>query len=198
MENNNKIQELTNKIFTEAVEKGKAKAQTILESAKTQEQALIEAAQKEADRIVSDARKQADELAKNTKAELQLFSGQAVEALKTEIANLLTAKLSESAVKSATTDKEFMQKVILTIVEEWAKNDQLTVRTADAANLQKYFEANAKDLLARGVKIEQVNGIKTAFEIVPADGSYKVTFGDQEFINYFKEFLRPQLVSMLF
>ena len=56
----------------------------------------------------------------------------------------------------------------------------------------------ADDLLDKGVKIEQVNGIKTLFSVSPADGSYKVNFGEEEFMNYFKEFLRPQLVEMLF
>ena len=39
---------------------------------------------------------------------------------------------------------------------------------------------------------------KASFSIIPADGSYKVTFGEDEFIEFFKEFLRPQLVEMLF
>ena len=42
------------------------------------------------------------------------------------------------------------------------------------------------------------NGIKTLFTVSPADGSYKVNFGEEEFMNYFKAFLRPQLVEMLF
>ena len=58
--------------------------------------------------------------------------------------------------------------------------------------------AQAKALLDKGVKIEQVNGNKTLFTVSPADGSYKVNFGEEEFMNYFKEFLRPQLVEMLF
>ena len=45
---------------------------------------------------------------------------------------------------------------------------------------------------------EEVNGMKALFSISPADGSYKVNFGEEEFENYFKEFLRPQLVKMLF
>ena len=36
------------------------------------------------------------------------------------------------------------------------------------------------------------------FTIVPADGSYKVSFGEDEFVAFFKEFLRPGLVEMLF
>ena len=70
--------------------------------------------------------------------------------------------------------------------------------TADADGLKKYFAAQAKALLDKGVKIEQVNGNKTLFTVSPADGSYKVNFGEEEFMNYFKEFLRPQLVEMLF
>ena len=64
--------------------------------------------------------------------------------------------------------------------------------------LKKYFAANAKAVLDKGVKIEQVNGKKASFSIMPADGSYKVSFGEEEFIEYFKEFLRPQLVEALF
>jgi V/A-type H+-transporting ATPase subunit E len=52
--------------------------------------------------------------------------------------------------------------------------------------------------LDKGVKIEQVNGQKALFSISPADGTYKVNFGEEEFENYFKGFLRPQLVEMLF
>ena len=52
--------------------------------------------------------------------------------------------------------------------------------------------------MPRRYKIEQVNGKKASFSIVPADGSYKVTFGEEEFVEFFKEFLRPQLIEMLF
>jgi V/A-type H+-transporting ATPase subunit E len=52
--------------------------------------------------------------------------------------------------------------------------------------------------LNNGLKIEKVNGKDTSFSILPADGSYKVTFGEEEFAAFFKEFLRPQLVEILF
>ena len=77
-------------------------------------------------------------------------------------------------------------------------NEPIVISTSDAEGLKKYFATQAKNLLNEGVKIEQVNGIKTLFTVSPADGSYKVNFGEEEFMNYFKEFLRPQLVEMLF
>lgn len=194
-----KIQELTDKIYREGVEKGNEEAARIIADANQQRLTIINEAELEAGRIISAAEKQAAELEKNTKAELKLYAAQAVEALKSEVANLITGAVASANVKAVATDKEYMQKVILAIAAEWVKNEGLTIRAAEAEALTKYFEANAKDLLNNGaVKIEKVNGKATSFAIVPADGSYKVTFGEDEFVAFFKDFLRPQLVELLF
>ena len=74
----------------------------------------------------------------------------------------------------------------------------LTISTKDAEELKKYFAANAKALLDKGVKIEEVKDIKTDFAIAPEKGGYKLTFGDKEFVEYFKNFLRDQLIELLF
>ena len=94
--------------------------------------------------------------------------------------------------------KGFYCTEILEMAKEWVKKESLTIETADAEALTKYFIANAKDLLDKGVKIEKVSGHEAAFSIIPADGSYKVSFGEDEFVAFFKEFLRPQLIEMLF
>ena len=78
----NKIQELTDKIYREGVEKGNEEAQRLIANAQEEAKKIIEDAHKEADSIVAASRKSADELADNTKSELKLFSGQAVNALK--------------------------------------------------------------------------------------------------------------------
>ncbi|MDR1161367.1 MAG: hypothetical protein LBK45_03415 [Tannerellaceae bacterium] len=193
-----KIQELTDKIYREGVEKGNEEANRIISEANAQKQTIITNAEAEAKRIIAAAAKQASELKKNTEAELKLFATQSVEALKSEVANLITGEIASANVKAAVTDKAFMQKVILDITKEWSKSEHLTVQTSGAEELINYFESNAKDLLSKGVTIEKVNGKKASFSVIPADGSYKVTFGEEEFISFFKEFLRPQLVEMLF
>lgn len=193
-----KIQELTEKIYKEGVEKGNEEAGRIIADANAQKQAIVSEAETEAKRIVAEAKKQADDLKKNTEAELKLFATQSVEALKSEVANLITGEITSTNVKAVVADKAFMQKVVLDMAKEWAKNEVLTIQSADADALTKYFEANAKDLLNKGVKIEKVSGKEASFTIVPADGSYKVTFGEEEFVAFFKEFLRPGLVEMLF
>lgn len=184
-----KIQELTDKIYKEGVEKGNEEAGRIIADANAQKQAILTEAEAEAKRIVAQAEKQAAELKKNTEAELKLFATQSVEALKSEVVNLITGKITSSNVKAIVSDTAFMQKVILEMAKEWVVKEAITIRTADADALTKYFEANAKSLLDGGVKIEKVSGHDASFTIVPADGSYKVSFGEDEFVAFFKEFL---------
>ena len=193
-----KIQELTDKIYKEGVEKGNEEASRIIAEAVEKQNSILSSAQAEAQQIIAAAEKQASELKKNTEAELKLFATQYVEALKSEIANLVNGKIAASNVKAVVSDKEFMQKIMLEMAKEWVKKEALTIQTDDASSLITYFESNAKALLNNGVKVEQVNGKEASFTILPADGSYKVSFGEAEFVAYFKEFLRPALVEMLF
>ena len=195
---NNKLQELTEKIYLEGVEKGKVEAAQLIADAEHEAKAIIAKAQAEADKIKADAVKNASELVKNTKSELKLFAEQSVNAIKTEITNLLSDKIASDAVKAATSDKVFMQKTITALVEQWAKEGNVTIEAKDAKALTDYFMANAKELLNKGVSINEVKGLKTDFAIAPAQGGYKITFGNDEFIAYFKEFLRPKLVELLF
>ena len=194
----NKIQELTDKIYREGVEKGNTEAQKLIANAQDEAKKILEDARKEAEAIVAASRKSADELAENTKSELKLFAGQAVNALKSEIATLVTDKIVNVDVKAFAADKDYLSAFIVALASKWSVNEPIVISTADADGLKKYFASQAKALLDKGVKIEQVNGNKTLFTVSPADGSYKVNFGEEEFMNYFKEFLRPQLVEMLF
>lgn len=194
----NKLQELTDKIYNEGVEKGKTEAADIVAEAQTKAAEIISKAKAEAEKILTVAQQNATELDKNTRSELKLFAEQSVNALKTEITNLICDKLASDSVKAATADKAFMQKMIADLCAQWVKNEAVSIETKDAKALTDYFKANAKELLGKGVTISETKGIKTDFAIAPAQGGYKITFGNAEFIAYFKEFLRPKLVEMLF
>jgi V/A-type H+-transporting ATPase subunit E len=193
-----KIQELTSKLYSEGIEKGKEEAEKIIAEAKALSNQIVEDAKNKAQQIIADAEKTAQELKSNTEAELKLYASQVIEALKTEIVNLVTDKLAESNVKAALEDKDFMQKIILELVKNWARDEKLVIGVENAEELENYIAGNAKSLLDRGLKIESVNGIKTGFVLSPEDGTYKVKFGEEEFIEYFKGFLRPRIQKLLF
>lgn len=194
----NKIQQLTDKLLSEGVEKGKAEATKIIADANAESENIIANAKQKADDIIAQAKKDAEALNKNTRSELQMFAGQAESALKTQLTNVLTDCSVAEVVKKITVDKDFMNQFILKLAQSWGTQEDIVISTSDAASLKALFAKEAQVLLDKGVKIEEVNGQKALFTVQPADGSYKVNFGEEEFKSYFKSFLRPQLVEMLF
>ena len=193
-----KIQELTEKIYREGVEKGQAEADRISQEAKEQASQIIAEAKKKAAEIEADGKKAVAELENNTKNELKLYTAQSLSALKSEITNVLTASTVSQAVDKLVTDKDFLCKFTVALAGKWVENEPIVIESADADALKAYFTKEAKAVLDKGVSIEKVNGRNALFTIQPADGSYKVSFGKEEFEDYFKSFLRPQLVQMLF
>ena len=193
-----KIQELTEKLYREGVEKGQAEASRIIEEAKNQASQIVEEAREQARGIEAQAQKKAAELSANTRSELKLYTGQAMSALKSEIANVLSNGVVEKAVAGLTDNKDFLGQFAVALASKWAEDEPIVVSSSEAESLKSYFASHAKALLDKGVTIEKVSGKPTLLSISPADGSYKVNFGKEEFETYFKNFLRPQLVEMLF
>ena len=193
----NKIQELTEKIYNEGVEKGRSEAERLVAEANDKAAEIVKAAEAQAQEIVAQARKAAEELNANTRSELKLYGGQAVGAMKSEIATLVTDTIVKESLDKAFKDN-LLKEVIIKIAERWNSDEQLVISTSEAEELKAFFAAKAKELLDKGVEIKQVNGLKTLFSIAPADGSYKVNFGEGEFEAFFKSFLRPQMVELLF
>ncbi|NCC59676.1 MAG: hypothetical protein EOM12_01840 [Verrucomicrobiae bacterium] len=193
-----KIQELTSKLYAEGVEKGREEADRIITEAKTEAAQILKEAEAKATAIVTAAEKQQAELKSHTEAELKMYASQSAEALKTEIINLVTDKLATTHVKKMMEENSFMQELMVTLVKEWSKEETLTLGVEHPKELESYIASSMKSLLDKGLKIESVNGIKTGFTLTPEDGSYKVKFGEEELIAYFKEFLRPQIQKLLF
>ena len=193
-----KIQELTEKLYSEGVEKGREEADNIVGNAQKEKERILKEAHAEAENIIAEATKNAAEMKKNIESELRMYAAQSINALKTEAANLINDKIVSGAVKTAFDDKTFMPQLILKLIAEWHREERLVIETSDAETLKQYFEAHAKDVIAKGVEIKQVNGRATSISIVSQEGAYKVNFGEKEFIDYFKTFLRPQLIELLF
>lgn len=193
-----KIQELTEKILREGVEKGQAEADRIVKQAQQQAETILQEARQQAQDIVAQAQKQAGDTAANTRNELKMYTTQALSALKTEVTNVLTDNVVKEAVKEMTANPDFLGQFAVALAQKWSADEPVVISSSEADKLKAYFAEKAKTLLDKGVTINKVNDKNTMLSIAPADGSYKVNFGKEEFETYFKNFLRPQLVEMLF
>ncbi|MCL2220386.1 MAG: hypothetical protein FWC23_09665 [Chitinispirillia bacterium] len=194
-----KIQELTDKIYREGVEKGEAEAKKLLSDAEAKAAAIVKEATAQAEKITADAKKQAAELKTKTESEIKLSGAQAVAAIKNQIVSLVTAKvINESATKTLS-DAGTLKEFVSTVVSNWkaggeAPKLEVLLPAAKQDELGKAFEAGASAALKVGFSKD----IKGGFKIGPADGSFKISLTDADFQEFFKEYLRPRTRAYLF
>ncbi len=196
-----KLQELTDKIYQEGLEKGNQEAKSIVEAAKKEASDIISAAKKEADTILTDAEKKSSELKTNTASEIQLSSKQALNALKQQITDVINSEILDNATGNVF-DTKFTQKIIETSLKSWGKEQSSDLSVLLPEKDEKVLLANlsksVKDLLDSGLELKGNSNIQSGFQIAPKDGSYKVSFTEEDFNNFLKQYLRPKLVEILF
>lgn len=197
-----KLQELTDKIYQEGVSKGNEEAQRIIGEAKKKADDIISNAKSEAESLVEAATKKAGELEANAISEIKLASKQAVSTLKQDITNLISDSIIKTNVGETVSNNEFIQSILKIIFDNWSKNQvvdySVTLPETEQSNFNNFVSSEAKQLLDKGLQINYTKNIHSGFEISPSDGAYKVSFSEEDFKNFFKQFIRPKLVEYLF
>lgn len=195
-----KLKDLTEKLYNEGVSSGKQKAEIIIADANQKSSNIITEAKAEAQSIIDAAKLKAAELEKNTNTELQLASQQVINALKQEVVSVINGSVIEESVGVAVSDSEFVKKLILAAVSNWAQTQDLkvVVSPADLDGVEAFFSEKVRETLNKGLTINSINNVRAGFQIGPADGSYKVSFTQEDFVAFFQEFLRPKVVELLF
>lgn len=193
-----KIQELTEKIYNEGVKQGQVEADRLIAEAEARAKKIEADASARAEEIIKSAEHRSSELKKNTESELRLYTAQLIDSLKSSISNQIQGEVAKNSVQALSSDPSFVREFILKLAERFDLTRGIEISTADAEGLQAYFTSQAKSLLESGVSIRSVSGKPTDFTVAPKDGSFKVQFGEAEFIELFKSFLRPEMNRMLF
>ena len=200
----NKLEELTRKLYDEGLEKGRADADKLVSDAKDEAARLVSEARSEADAIVKAAEAKAEELHKNSLTEISLAGKQVVAELKKQIADLIVAKSTTDNVKKANMDADFVKNMLLEVARNW--NGTLTdtvslsalLPESRRAELDAAFEKSAKDLLNAGIEVGYSKNVKSGFKIGPKKGGYHISFSDEDFDALLGEYLRDKVAKMLF
>ncbi|PLX12589.1 MAG: V-type ATP synthase subunit E [Marinilabiliales bacterium] len=200
----NKLQELTQKLYNEGVEKANAEADNILAEAKSEAEKIKQEAEKEAKKIIETAEKKSAEIKKNVDAELNLAAKQSVRNVQQRITDMIVAKVIDEPVKKAFNDEKFVKEIIETVVKNWnpQKNETIDLSVLLPADLEKefskFFTAKSGKELNANLELSFSDSIKGGFKVGPADGSYKISFSEEDFENFFKSYLRPKTIEMLY
>lgn len=199
-----KLKELTEKIYNEGVDKAEKEAAEIIKNAEEQAEKTIKEAEKKAEAIIEKAEKDAADLKKNIESEIKLSARQSINSLKQQITELISAKISSEETQKALDDKDFVKNIIEKIIDSFIKSDSQNINMNillsenDKTALDKYFADKQKSLLSKGLEIKFSDKIKSGFELAPKDGSFKISFSDETFEAFFKNYLKTRSTKLLY
>ena len=182
----NKLQELTEKLYNEGLSKGKQEGEAILAQAKVQADEIVAKAKAEAAAIVAAANKEAEDLKTKVQGDLKMAASQSIAATKKDIETLVVAKMSEAEVKSALTSAEFVKEVVLAVAKGFNAEGAMDLEVVLPEALKGGIEASFSKKIAGG------------FTIGPKDGGYFISFTDETFNALISEYLRPATKKILF
>ena len=196
----NKLQQLTQKLYDEGLEKGRAEADKLVADAKAEARKIVAEARAEAEEIV----KKAEAVSKNTMTEISLAGKQAVGRIKSEIASLIIAKATARGVKEAVVDPAFIKEMLVAVAKNWNGSDsgkvelQALLPEGERKKLDAAFEESAKELLAAGVEVGWSKEVKTGFKVGAKEGGYYISFADADIEALLAEYLRDKVFQLLF
>lgn len=199
-----KIQVLTDKIYQEGIQKAKDEGYIIVNDARVTADKLISDARIKADQIITQAESEAKELRQNIEAEIRLASSQMVRSLRQKISELITLQVAEQPLKQIIHDEAFIKELILAAVAQWKETDgkdeklllQIPQNSSEA--LIQFLEQKIRSLLGQSFRIDLSQKLESGFKIGPDGGNYMISFTDEAFITFFKRFLRPGTIAILY
>ncbi len=193
------LQDLLQRVYDEGVDKAKVEAEAILTRANAKAAAILQKAKDEAEKTVTGAQKQAADITKNTTYDLDTAAQNTLNTVKQKLTEVLLSESFDPKLKQATSDPEFVKKMILEMVSAWKESGgTVSIGKSLAGKLEQHFLSSLSDSAGKGLKVDFSPLMKNGFTISPADGSYKLSFTDEDFSNLFKSFLRPRSNKILF
>lgn len=198
----NKLQELTDKLYNEGLSKGKEEGEALLAKARKEAAEIVAAAEKEAAEIKSKAEKDAEDYRIKVTGDLKMAASQSIQATRRDIENLIVAKMNSSAVEKALGEEAFVKEIVKAVAEKFNAEEAVDLDIVLPESLKASLEPFVRNELSAILK-GQVNAsfskkISGGFTIGPKDGGYFISFTDETFRELISEYLRPATRKLLF
>jgi len=199
----NKLQELTDKLYNEGLAKGKKDADNLLAQAKEQAAKIVAEAKEQAAKIVSDAEKEAEDLKVRVDGDIKMASAQTMAALRGKIEQMIEAGAVGSKVDETLADKQFMGKLISTIAAAFkadgaAASLDVILPAEMKQSLEDFLAKNIDKELSKSLSFGFSDDFAGGFRIAPKDKGYYLDFSDESFKDLLGEYLRPATSKILF
>ena len=198
----NKLQELTDKLYNEGLAKGKQEGEEILAKAKVQAEEIVAKAKAEAAAIIAAAIKEAEDLKTKVQGDLKMAASQSVAATKKDIETLVVTKMTAADVTAALTSAEFVKEVIMAVAKGFNTEEpvdlEVVLPEALKKDLEPFVTKEIANVLKGQVEASFTKKITGGFTIGPKDGGYFISFTEETFNALNSEYLRPATKKILF
>ena len=198
----NKLQELTDKLYKEGLSKGKEEGEAILAKANEKAAEIIEEAKKQAESILRKAQKDAEDYKTKVEGDVKMAAVQSIQATRKDIENLMVGKMTDKQVTSALSSADFVKGIIKAVAEKFNADEAVDLNIVLPESLRKELEpfvsGELASVLKGGVTAEFSKKVTGGFTIGPKDGSYFISLTDETFRALIGDYLRPATRKILF
>ena len=195
------LKKLTEQIYNEGVVKANKEAEEIINDAKNKANVIINGANKRAKEIVEQAQVDSEDIRKKVNTELESTANQSITAIKQSIANVLINNAIDKPLKDVFNDKNFLKDMILTMFKNWDINKEqgdFNILFPEKLKLDEFIQSELQSSLKNKITFKPSKSVENGFIIEPKDSSYKISFTEEDFNNFIKDYIRPRTFELLY
>lgn len=200
----NKLQQLTQKLYDEGLEKGRAEADKLVADAKAEARKIVGRGPRRGRR---DRQKGGGQgRGRFEEHHDRDFAGRQAGRRQNQVGDRLADHRQGygRGVKEAVVDPAFIKEMLVAVAKNWNGSDsgkvelQALLPEGERKKLDAAFEESAKELLAAGVEVGWSKEVKTGFKVGAKEGGYYISFADADIEALLAEYLRDKVFQLLF
>ena len=199
-----RLQELTEKLYQEGLSKGKQDGEALLKKAQGEADRIVADAKAEAERIIAQANKEAEELKTKVNADVKMAATQSIAVTKQEIEKMVVTQTAAQGVKANMGNADFVKELITSVVKAFNPDNASPVALdvilpeALKAQMEPFVQNEIAHQFKDAVNVDFSKKMNGGFKVAPKDGGYVLQFTDEEFTQLIANYLRPATKKILF
>ena len=199
-----KLQELTDRLYNEGLSKGKQDGEALLKKAQGEAARIVADAKAEAERIIAQAHKEAEELKTKVNADVKMAATQSIAVTKQEIEQMVVTQAAAQGVKANMGNADFVKELVKDVVKAFNPDNaapvalDLILPESLKTQLEPFVQNEIASQFKDAVKVDYSKKMNGGFKVAPRDGGYVLQFTDDEFTQLIANYLRPATKKILF
>lgn len=197
-----KLQELTDKLFNEGLSKGKQEGEAFLAKARKDAEDLVAEARKQAAEIVAAAEKKAADMKSKAESDIRMAGDESMQAIRKSIESAVVAKVSDLEVSKAMSAPDFLKGIIKAVAEKFSAEEsadvEMVLPQSLKAELEPFVKSELSKVLGNGSEVSFSGKVAGGLTIGPKDGGYFISLTDETFKSLIADYLRPATRKVLF